>query len=203
MEFTLNSMKHFNSTNMIKYKKNIVSEKVFTDYFACDLNKCKGACCEEGDLGAPLNENEIKIIEKNLHQITPFMSTNGKNQILKTNFFERTQEHGAVTQTINSKECVFAVKNKNNFWSCSIEQAHNNGKINFKKPISCHLYPIRISKVGAYNVINVHEWSICQHACNPKTNGNIKLIDFLKDALVRYFGIKWYNELKKIESSLP
>ncbi|MCC6721410.1 MAG: DUF3109 family protein [Bacteroidia bacterium] len=176
----------------------LVSEDIIEKSFVCDIKKCLGKCCVEGDRGAPLLENEIDLIAKNIENIIPFMDCEGIELLNNKGFFEiDTADNEYVTTCRQNGSCVFAVF-ENNIAACAIEKAFENNKSDFKKPISCHLYPVRVSKYGEYTVFNYNQWDICSSACSNGDNLNIKIYQFLKDSLIRKMGNEWYNELEQI-----
>jgi hypothetical protein len=180
----------------------IVGQAIFTDdifekHFVCDLLKCKGACCVEGDLGAPLEESEIGEIEANLEQILPYLSAEGIEVIEKEGFYLKDWEGDLSTTTIQNRECAFAVYDEHRILHCGIEKAWKDGKSSFQKPISCHLYPLRVSKYGEYEAFNYHQWKVCAPACDKGETLQMPVYQFLKNALVRKFGEDWYSQLEK------
>ncbi len=182
---------------MILHENTLISEDVLEKKFICDLNACKGACCVEGDFGAPISEDERLILLENFDAITPFLSKDGLNTINEKGISELDDEKVLVTTCIPSGACVFAVKN-GNVVSCGIENAYKAGKIDFQKPISCHLYPIRISKVSEFDALNYHKWVICKPACILGEKHQVPVYKFLKQPLIRKYGEHWYNELESI-----
>jgi hypothetical protein len=186
---------------MILHKDTIISTDVIKQEFICNIEACKGACCIEGDFGAPLEEDELAIIGANLKGILPHLDKESVVQIETSGFYEKDTDGDWVTQCRPSGACVFSTQDKNGVLGCGIEQAWKAGDSDFRKPISCHLYPIRISKVGDYTALNYHRWDICSPACALGNKHGLKLHVFLKDALVRKFGIQWYNELCNIAES--
>lgn len=182
---------------MIIHQDTLLSEDLFEKKFICDLNACKGACCIEGDGGAPLNADELPIIEAELNHIKPFLST-PSNAWLETNgAFVKDNDGDWVTQCLPDGKCVFAVEN-NGILGCGIEKAWKAGSTTFQKPVSCHLYPIRITRVGQYDALNYHSWSICKPACQLGEKHQMPVYKFLKDSLVRKYGQDWYAELEEI-----
>ncbi|HAR20849.1 MAG TPA: DUF3109 domain-containing protein [Cytophagales bacterium] len=180
----------------------VVGQAIFTDdifekHFVCDLLKCKGACCVEGDLGAPLEESEVGQIEANLEHILPYLSAEGKKVIEEEGFYMKDWEDDLSTTTIENRECVFAVYDKQHILHCGIEKAWKDGKSSFQKPISCHLYPLRVSKYGEYEALNYHQWKVCTPACDKGELLQVPVYQFLKNALVRKFGEDWYSQLEK------
>ena len=180
---------------MIVIDKTTISDDIADNYFVCDLDKCKGGCCVEGDLGAPLENDELPILEKIYNKVAPFLTEEGKKAIENQGKYVLDEEGDYSTPTINGKECAYAVYDERGILKCGIEKAHEAGKISFKKPISCHLYPIRVTKYDAYDALNYDRWEICMPACVLGRNLKVPLYKFLKDALVRKYGKAWYDKL--------
>lgn len=177
----------------------LISDEVLESYFICHLDKCKGACCYEGDFGAPIENVEKKSIE----EILPLME-----KILPHEQMEHIRQHGATTyykdmkswgtQLMNDGSCVFMTRDKNGIAGCGIEEAYNKGQTEFRKPISCHLYPIRVkeNKAQGFTALNYDQWNICSAACSLGKEKKMPLIVFLKDALIRKFGVNFYEQLE-------
>ncbi len=186
---------------MIVIGQTIISDDIKDNFFVCNLDKCKGACCIEGDLGAPLEESELAELENVYDEVAPYLSVEGRAAIEAQGKFIRDYEGDFSTPTINDRECAYAIYDQKGILKCGIEQAYLDKKISFKKPISCHLYPIRITKYDDYEALNYDQWSICSPACSFGKELRIPLYIFLKDALLRKYGEKWYAELvAQIES---
>jgi hypothetical protein len=172
-----------------------VSDDLYLVSFCCHLERCKGACCVAGDAGAPLEEEEISILEDELEKIKPFMTERGIDTLNKTGVFDYDLHGKFVTPLINDGECAFA-----NFHDgiayCAIEKAYFEGKTRFRKPVSCHLYPVRVTRYETFDAVNYEKWNICKPALKLGNKEGIPLYKFLKDALVRKYGSKWYNELE-------
>lgn len=181
----------------------LVSKDLLDEHFVCSLAHCKGACCEEGDLGAPLEEEELGILQRNLDQILPFLPQEAVDQIRNQGFFERDPDGEPVTQTLGGRACVFACKDGSGPWKCGIEESWRHGQSDFRKPISCHLYPVRVQKLNAGEALQYHQWDICASACHPQGGGKIPIYQFVKDALIRRYGQAWYDELNTLASILP
>ncbi len=185
---------------MILLEDQVLSDDIKEQFFVCDLNACKGACCVEGDLGAPLEESELQELAKAYEAVKPYLSDEGKKAIEKEGLYIKDFEGDYSTTTINGKECAFAIYDENKVLKCGIEQAYLDGKTDFKKPISCHLYPIRITKYDHYEALNYDRWDICSAACTLGSKLGVPVYKFLKDALVRKYGEAWYDQLcKEIE----
>ena len=182
---------------MIKIGDTLISDDILEEFFVCDIEKCKGACCVEGDLGAPLEKEELDKLASNYEGIAPFLMQEGREEIERQGYYVFDFEGDYSTPTIKGKECAYAIYNENGILKCGIEVAYENGKSDFNKPISCHLYPIRISKHVTNIAINYDKWYICNPACILGAELKIPVYRFLKDALVRKFGVEWYDQLEK------
>tara|TARA_B100001758_G_C18354138_1_gene581665 strand:- start:51 stop:611 length:561 start_codon:yes stop_codon:yes gene_type:complete len=185
---------------MIFIKNILVSKEILDKKFVCDLNACKGACCVEGESGAPLEKDEILQIENVFKTVKKRLSEKSLNQIKKQGLYIKLENGDIETPLNDGKECVYAVK-RNGHTKCVFEESFNSGEIKFKKPISCHLYPIRIEKQNIFDKLNYEHWSICKKACELGNRLQIPVYIFLKDALIRKYGKGWYKELiSKIKS---
>lgn len=176
--------------------KTVIASDVVGESFVCDLNKCKGACCVEGDLGAPLEENELEKIDEVVPLVKPYLSKEAIEVLDTQGGFVLDEEGDFSTTTINNKECAFAFYDEQKILKCSIEQAWKDGKTDFQKPISCHLYPIRIKNLGEYEAINYDRWHICAPACDLGAELKVPVYKFLKDPLIRKYGEDWYEKLE-------
>ena len=162
--------------------------------FACDLLKCKGACCSlPGGRGAPLLGSEIEQIQEMLPVVLPKLSEEKRKTIEQHGFYEGERGDYATT-CINDKDCVFVYR-ENGIAECAIERAFNEGNVSFRKPISCHLYPIRVNKFGG-DILRYHEIAECMPAVKNGERENISVVEFVKAALVRLYGEDWYNKLE-------
>jgi len=186
---------------MIEIEKCLVSKDVIDKKFVCDINKCKGMCCVEGDSGAPLNDDEIDILYNIYDKVKPYLRLEGIEAIEKQGKYVVDWDNEYVTPLINEKECAYAIF-ENNIAICAIEKAFLYGKINFRKPISCNLYPIRITKLKEYDAINYHAWDICKPAVSLGEKNNIPVYKFLKEPLIKQYGEKFYSELELVASEL-
>lgn len=187
---------------MIEIEDKLISLDIFEKKFVCDLNACKGACCVEGDSGAPLTYEEIDIIEENIEKIKPFMRKEGLDAIEKTGVFYMDEDNEPVTTLVNDKECAFVFFDENNITKCSIEKAHSEGKLDFKKPISCHLYPIRVAKYRKFEAVNYSQWDICKPACACGNKLDVPVYKFLKEPIIRKWGNAFFEELEKVAKEL-
>lgn len=183
---------------MIIIGDKIISDNLFDVKFVCNLEKCKGACCVEGDNGAPLFEEEITFLNEHLGTIETYLPQKQKELLNAVGFYETDEDGDLVTTCLPSGECVFSKRNEVGVLECMVEKAFLDGKTDFKKPVSCHLYPIRVSQIGEYTVLNYHQWDICSAACDLGNELNIPVFRFLKDPIVRAFDLEFYNELEKV-----
>ena len=179
---------------MIEVGQVILTDDIKDEYFVCDLAKCKGGCCVEGDLGAPLNEEELPIIDSIYEHVAPYLSDAGRNAVENQGTYLLDQEGEYSTPTINGEECAYAIY-ENDVLKCGIEKAWLDNKIDFKKPISCHLYPIRVTKYEDFEALNYDQWAICNYTCVLGDELKVPVYVFLKEALVRKYGSIWYNGL--------
>ena len=163
--------------------------------FVCDLAKCKGACCVEGDAGAPLEEQEISHLEDEYDFIKPFMRPEGIAEVEKNGVFDFDVSGHYVTPLVNGKECAFLYFSEDGIAGCAIEKAWEAGKTSFRKPVSCHLYPIRISRYKDFEAVNYQEWHVCKPALRHGERLDVPVYRFLKVALIRKYGEKWYKKL--------
>lgn len=187
---------------MIRVGNILVSEDIADNEFVCNLEKCKGACCVEGELGAPLEEEELEILKSIYEDVKPFLTPEGIKAIEEQGLFILDEDGDYSTPTIGGRECAYAVYDEKDILQCGIERAFNAGKVNWRKPISCHLYPIRILKKRNLEALNYHRWEICSPACELGKQLKVPVYRFLKDALIRKYGETWYAELvRQIETS--
>ena len=179
---------------MLQIDNTIISLDVLEKEFICDISICKGDCCVQGDSGAPLEEDEILYLEENYEKIKPYLTDKGKKVIKKHGIWFTDSEGEKVTTLINNKECAFIVFD-NGIAKCGIEMAKNNGDIDFLKPISCHLYPIRVKEYSDFFAVNYNTWDICASAVRFGKFKGVKVYEFLKEPLIRKFGEEWYKDL--------
>ena len=183
---------------MFQLGKAIVSEAIINNDFVCNLSRCKGACCVEGDAGAPLTEEETKILKSIYPKLKPFLRKQGVAAIEEQGKFIVTGKGDLETPLVKDVECAYVVFDKQGIAACGIEKAYNNGATSFRKPLSCHLYPVRIKDYTEFSALNYHKWQICDDACMLGTELQVPVYRFVKDALIRRFGEAWYNELDKL-----
>ena len=181
---------------MILVGNAVLSDDIKENYFVCDLLACKGACCVEGDAGAPLEEEETEILEKIYPIVKDYLTEEGRKVIEQQGTWVIDKDGDKGTPTIgDNRECAYALYDERGILKCGIEQAYLDGKVDFKKPISCHMYPIRVTKYDQFDALNYDRWEICDPACNLGQSLKVPLYRFLKDALVRKYGESWYQEL--------
>jgi hypothetical protein len=182
---------------MIIINNTIITEELITEHFICDLPRCKGDCCVSGDAGAPLEDEEVGMIEDNLDSIKAYMSEEGIAVIENEGLLDYDESGRLVTPLINGRECAFTGFHENGVSFCAIEKAWLAGESDFRKPVSCHLYPVRLEEKNGFIHLHYHQWSICVPAKRKGHKAGLPLYKFLKDALVRKFGSDWYNQLEK------
>lgn len=180
---------------MIQIGDTIVSFDIFEKKFCCDLQVCKGACCIDGDSGAPLEDSEMEQIAENYEGIKPYMKPAGVAVVDEEGFGGKDLDGDLVTPLINGGECAYAIDENGSCW-CAIEKAWSEGKSSFRKPISCHLYPVRIKKYPDFETVNYHKWKICRCAVTKGERETMPLYRFLKDALIARYGEEWYEQLE-------
>ena len=187
---------------IIEIGDKIVSTELFEKEFVCNLGACKGICCVEGDDGAPLTMEEVDLLEENIDLIKPYMTEEGLDQIDKAGVFYMDRDNDPVTALNEGKECSFVNTDEDGTYKCSIEQAYKDGKINFNKPVSCHLYPIRVKEYRSFTSLNYDVWPICSDACKLGEELKVSVYKFLKDPLIRAYGEAFYQELEKADEEL-
>lgn len=180
---------------MIQIENTLVSFDIFEKKFCCDIERCKGVCCIEGDSGAPLEKEEPDKIKNNFEGIKPYMKPEGTRAIEEQGFAVVDRDRDLVTPLINNRECAYAIEENGACW-CAIEKAWTEGKSDFRKPISCHLYPIRVTKYPDFDALNYNKWDICSCARVKGEMNGIPLYRFLKDALIAKYGEEWYEQLE-------
>ena len=184
---------------MLAIGKTLVSLDILDRKFVCDLAKCKGECCIKGDAGAPLEDHEIDILENIIDKVLPYMDDLGRKKVNADGVFEIDRDGDKGTVLLDDGRCAFATVTTQGVYSCSIEKANAEGMVEFKKPISCDLYPVRVTKYPDYDAVNYDRWDICKPACNCGADLKVPLFRFVKDSLVRKYGSAWYEELETID----
>jgi len=183
---------------MFQLGKTIVSEDIIEKDFVCNLSACKGACCIDGDAGAPLEKEEIKILEEIYPKVKPYLRKEGIEAIKNQGTFTTNEDGELETPLINGSDCAYVIFDEKNIALCAIEEAYNQGDIKFKKPVSCHLYPIRVRDYSEFSAVNYHHWQICDDACSLGKELQVPVYKFVKQALIRKFGESWYSELEQV-----
>jgi Protein of unknown function (DUF3109) len=186
---------------MFQLNKTIVSEEILEKEFVCNLSACKGACCVDGDAGAPLDEEETKILAEIFPKVKPFLRPEGVKAIEQQGTHVVSDFGELETPLIDGKDCVYVIFDGKTAL-CGIEQAYNQGIVDWKKPVSCHLYPIRIKEYSDFSAVNYHKWHICSDACALGEELGVPVYQFVKEALVRKFGQQWFDELDKVAKEL-
>lgn len=184
---------------MIAIGNILVADAVIAEQFVCDLGKCKGACCVDGDAGAPLENDELDKLNKVVDTVLPYLDETSKKEIERQGRYVYDKEYGWVTPTINSKVCVYGIKDERGIVKCGIEQAYIDGKIKWKKPISCHLFPVITKNSKRSNDVYVNyepREDHCKAACTFGKKLKVPVYVFLKEALTRKFGKKFYEALE-------
>ena len=187
---------------MFQLGKTIVSEDVIKKDFLCNLSACKGACCIDGDAGAPLEADETKTLEAIYPKVKPFLRKEGIDAIENQGVFIKTEEGEFETPLINGADCAYVIFDEKKVALCAIEEAYNQGEISWKKPVSCHLYPVRVQEYSEFSAVNYHKWQICDDACTLGEELGVPVYKFVKVALIRKFGEDWYDELEKAAKTL-
>jgi len=181
---------------MLQIDDTIISLDVIEKRFLCDLSVCRGECCVEGQSGAPLDEEEIAVLEDILPVVWDDLSDASKAIIKQQGVFYVDEDGDFVTSIVNGGECIFTYFDENGICKCVIEKAHKAGKIDFYKPVSCHLYPIRLEKYKKFTAVNYHKWSVCHTAWELGEKTGMPVYRFLKEPLIRRFGENWYEQLE-------
>lgn len=187
---------------MLEIGRTIVSLDILEQQFLCDLLKCKGACCVEGDSGAPVTPEEAKLIEEAYPEVFPYIQESHRNEITKQGFAVIDSDGDLVTPLVNNKQCAYTYE-ENGILKCSIEKAFLDGKINFRKPVSCHLFPIRITEYKRFDAVNYQKIDICKPGRVCGKREKLPLYVFLKEPLIRKYGNDWYDQLAYAAENFP
>lgn len=180
---------------MIQIDDTIIALDVIEESFICDLSACMGECCVEGDAGAPLENDEVEKLREVLPLVWNDLSPKAREVIEKTDVAYKDEDGEMVTSIVNGKDCVFTYYDEKGVCKCAVEKAYREGKTDFYKPISCHLYPIRLQRYRDFTAVNYHRWGICKAATLLGKKEGVKIYQFLKEPLVRRFGPEWYEQL--------
>jgi hypothetical protein len=187
---------------MLAIGKTLVSKDIIEKKFVCDLNRCKGACCVAGDAGAPLEKSELRKLKNSFEKIKPCLSEAGKAAIEKKGLYITEKDGQFLTPLVDkSLECAYAYFEKG-IAKCAIEKAFMENMITFRKPLSCHLYPVRITNYPGYDALNYDKWDVCSPACELGQQLQVPVFKFVKDALIRKYGQGWYSALEAASNHL-
>lgn len=186
---------------MFQLGKTIVSEEILEREFVCNLSACKGTCCIDGDAGAPLQEEETTILEAIYPKVKPYLRPEGIAAIEAQGAWVKGEDGDFETTLIDGKDCAYVIFDGATAL-CGIEQAYNEGIVDWKKPVSCHLYPIRVKDFTEFTAVNYDKWYICDDACTLGKELQVPVYKFVKEALIRRFGEDWYLELEKVALDL-
>ena len=183
---------------MLLIQDTIISPDILEEDFQCDLSVCKGICCVEGESGAPVEKEEVIRLEEVLPLIWDDLSNKAKEVIEKQGVVYVDKDGEYVTSIVAGKDCIFTCYDENGRCQCAIEKAFHEGKTDFYKPVSCHLYPVRVAQYKDFRAVNYHQWSVCEAARILGKKNTIKIYQFLKEPLIRKFGKEWYEELERL-----
>ena len=181
---------------MVEIGRTLLSRDIFEQHFVCDVLKCKGACCVEGDSGAPLTEEEAAMIEKEYPNFEKYLPEHHKTEIKKQGFSLIDSDGDLVTPLVENRQCAFSFYNEQGILKCAIEKTFFEGKSAFRKPISCHLFPIRITEYKHFDAVNYQELDICKPGVKCGTSQKVPLYKFLKEPLIAKYGAEWYREVE-------
>ncbi len=187
---------------MFQLGKTIISEDIIEKDFVCNLSACKGACCIDGDAGAPLDKAETHKLQEVYPKVKPLLRKEGIKAIEEQGVFITTEFGDFETPLIDGADCAYVIFDEKKTALCAIEEAYNQGTIDWKKPISCHLYPIRVKEYSEFSAVNYEKWHICDDACTLGKELQVPVYKFVKQALIRKFGEDWYAELEKTAEKL-
>ena len=187
---------------MFQLGKTIVSEEVINKDFICNLNSCKGGCCIDGDAGAPIEKEEVKILKDIYPKVKPYLRSEGISAIERFGTSIQNEVGEIETPLIDGADCAYVIFDEKNTALCGIEEAYNQGDIEWKKPISCHLYPVRVKQYSSFAAVNYHKWSLCDDACSLGKELQVPIYKFVKEALIRKFGEDWYAELEHMAKNI-
>ena len=179
---------------MVEIQDTLVSFDLFTEQFCCDLHTCGGACCVEGDAGAPLSMEEVSDLEDAAELLKEELTPEAREVIARNGVAYIDKDGQLVSSIVGGKDCVFAVSSSDGTTLCAIDRAWREGRLKIRKPLSCDLYPVRLSRVGGMTALNYHRWSICSGACKLGKEKGLPVYKFLKEPLIRAFGKEWWDE---------
>ncbi|MEC8090066.1 MAG: DUF3109 family protein [Bacteroidota bacterium] len=185
---------------MFQLGDTLVSEDLLKEHFACDLSQCKGACCVEGEAGAPLSAEEVQQLAKDYDAIDPFLDEAGRKAIAAQGTSIVAKDKSLETPLVDDAACAYATFDERGWAHCGIEKAHQSGAVDWKKPISCHLYPVRVKDYSVFTAVNYHRWQICSAGCANGKQMQMPLYRFVAEALQKKFGTDWFGELERVAS---
>ncbi len=183
-------------STMLQIDNKVIGLPVLNERFVCDIAKCRGACCVQGDAGAPLLEEEVEVLKEIYHRVEPYLRPECVRSISAqgTHVIDENDDE-PVTPLLNQKECVYAVF-ENGIARCAIEQAWFDGAIEFRKPVSCHLYPIRVKEYESFTAVNYDRWPVCKPALINGRELDVTVFEFCRESVIRRFGEEFYKELE-------
>ncbi|WP_346856412.1 DUF3109 family protein [uncultured Draconibacterium sp.] len=181
---------------VVEIGRAILSREIFEKHFLCDILKCKGACCIEGDSGAPLTDEEAILIEQEYNTFADLLPEKHKAEVVKQGYSLIDEDGDLVTPLVDNRQCVYSYYNDKGILKCAIEKAHFDGKTKFRKPISCHLFPIRITEYKRFDAVNYQELDICKPGRVCGASEKLPLYKFLKEPLIKKYGQEWYSEVE-------
>jgi hypothetical protein len=188
---------------MIEIGKTIISMDVLESKFCCDLDQCKGACCVDGDSGAPLTPEEAETIERLYPVFEEYLSKENLAEIASQGFSKIDHDGDLVTPIIGKNECVYTFVNEKGITLCAIEKAYFEKNTEFRKPVSCHLFPIRITEYKRFDGVNYEKLKICKSGRTCGKSNDLPLWKYLREPLIRKYGEEWYSELGLVAANLP
>ena len=182
---------------MIQIQDTLVTLDLIEQFFLCDLDSCRGECCIEGDAGAPITKEEYELLKTLVPTVWDDLTPAARQTIEEQGVGYIDEDGDLVTSIVNGRDCVFTTYAPNGMCYCAIEKLYREGKIDFYKPISCHLYPLRLTKYPKFTAVNFHRWKICKCAEVLGRKEGVRVYQFLKEPLIRRFGAEWYAELEQ------
>ena len=187
---------------MVEIGRTILSRDIFEKHFLCDLLKCKGACCIEGDSGAPLSDKEAILIETEYSKFEKYLPRKHKKEVNKQSYSVIDKDGDLVTPLVNNRQCVYSFYDVNGILKCAIEKAYFEGKTRFRKPISCYLFPIRITEYKRFDAVNYEQLDICKPGRECGKSEQLPLYKFLKEPLIQKYGKEWYKDVENASEHL-
>jgi hypothetical protein len=187
---------------MFQLGKTIVSEEILENDFVCNISACKGACCVDGEAGAPLDTQELPVLEEIIDKVKPLLRPESVEVLEREGPYVKGEDGEWETPLVNGNECAYVIFDDKMKALCGIEEAYNSGIISWKKPVSCHLYPVRVKQYKEFAAVNYHRWYICDDACTLGKELEVPIYKFVKQALIRKFGQDWFLELEEVANKL-